>query len=64
VYVLFVFNLLVLVLDGHLVGFHIWLRCKDISTFDFIMYKREKREKDAQLQVTNTDNANNIFILF
>lgn len=51
---MFFVNFLVLLTDGHLVSFHIWLYFQEISTFDYIIYKREKREKDSQLKVLKT----------
>ena len=44
-------NIVVLIMDGHLVIFHIWLISKGITTFEHIMYNREKRDKRALLKV-------------
>lgn len=33
-------DLVVLIIDGHLVTYHIWLKRKGYSTFDHIMAKR------------------------
>ena len=53
-YVLLAFNSFVLIMCGHLISFHIWLYYQGISTFDWIFYSREKKEKDRQLKVINT----------
>jgi hypothetical protein len=38
-------NVGIVIMNGHLIGFHIWISYKGISTFDHIMFKREKNEK-------------------
>ncbi|CDW85477.1 dhhc zinc finger domain containing protein [Stylonychia lemnae] len=50
IYVLMVFNLCVLLLSGHLISFHIWLHIKGITTFDHIVYNREKKQKLLELK--------------
>lgn len=40
-----VVNVGILIMDGHLVYFHLWIQSKGITTFDYIMFKREMKER-------------------
>ena len=59
VYVVFlsIYNLLVLVttiVNGHLVGFHIWLKANSLTTFEYIWRLRDKTsnaEKEKKVKV-------------
>lgn len=61
IYVLLAFNLISLILTTHLITFHIWLSFKGITTFEHIIYKREKREKELELKVCAKFILTNIF---
>eukprot|EP00347_Sterkiella_histriomuscorum_P018217 403346344 len=50
IYVLLAFNFICLLMTSHLISFHIWLYKKDITTFEYIIFNREKREKDLELK--------------
>lgn len=41
-------NTFVLIIDGHLVIYHIWIQRQGISTFEHIIYKRALREIEAE----------------
>lgn len=40
-----------LIMTTHLVIFHLWLMKHGITTFDYIMYNREKKEMQLELKV-------------
>lgn len=46
-----IFNIVAIVYDGHLICFHIWLTLKRVTTFEYIMFRRERNEKELQLKV-------------
>jgi hypothetical protein len=41
---------------GHLIAFHIYLFFRGITTFEHIVYKREKGLKDLELKVRLTSD--------
>ena len=42
--------MLTAVINTHLVAFHFWISKLGISTFDYIGYKRDLREKEEELK--------------
>jgi len=44
-------NVAILLMDGHLILFHIWIQRKGITTFDKIMFDRELKEKLNDVKV-------------
>lgn len=48
-----VLNFLAVLFDAQLIWFHRWLDTKAITTFDYIMYKRELNQKKQELVVSH-----------
>ena len=45
-------NVIAILFDLQLICFHRWLDSRDISTFDYITYKREQQEMKDKLKVS------------
>ena len=45
-----VFSIITLFINFHLVAFHIWISSKGLSTYDYIGYKKNLKEKQAELK--------------
>lgn len=57
----FVESIGVLVANTYLIGFHSFIKCKGLSTFDFILMRKEKeaeKMKNQVLKKKNTENDN------
>jgi hypothetical protein len=51
IYILVIVNAVILVMCGHLILFHIYINIKGITTFEYIIFNREKKTKQAELKV-------------
>lgn len=47
IYLLVLINMVILVMCGHLVMFHVYIQVRGITTFEYIIYNREKKIKET-----------------
>jgi hypothetical protein len=55
-FLLLILTLLVLVGNGHLIGFHVFLKTKGLTTYRYIMQRREKLAQQAWAKVEMEQN--------
>ena len=64
--VLIILETIVVLGNGHLIGFHIFMKCKGLTTYEWIMERREKlhakeiaaqRDSHIEIEIPSTSNA-------
>lgn len=63
-WVLTAISSILFILDSNLVFFHIWLMNKGISTYEYILRKREKKKEKAKSKVPSNTKLNLFIYLF
>ena len=46
------FNIIVILFDFQLIYFHLWITNHGISTFDYIVFKREEKAQKEKVKVS------------
>ena len=59
----FIESLLVLAANSYLIAFHTYLRCQGISTFDFILRRREKQIKENEKDPDSKTPSDKSFVI-